>query len=85
MPETFAQDPVAQAVEIALLKQTVEGQQAALAELTTAVKALTAQVSVMSTTIAEARGGWRMLMLLGGAGAAMGSAATWFLAHVRMA
>lgn len=29
----------------------------------------------------EAKGGWKALMLLGGAGATLGAAVTWFLTH----
>lgn len=31
--------------------------------------------------LSEAKGGWRALMLLGGAGATLGGAVTWFLTH----
>jgi hypothetical protein len=55
------------------------------------VKQLTAQVAGMQATLTEinntlsqAKGGWRTLMLLGGAGAAAGSLVTWALSHVRL-
>lgn len=32
--------------------------------------------------LSEAKGGWRALMLLGGAGATLGGVATWFATHV---
>jgi hypothetical protein len=31
--------------------------------------------------MAEAKGGWKLLMLLGGSAATLGSAATWALTH----
>ena len=31
--------------------------------------------------LSEAKGGWRALMLLGGAGATLGGVATWFFTH----
>lgn len=31
--------------------------------------------------LSEAKGGWRALMLLGGAGATLGGAITWFMTH----
>ena len=31
--------------------------------------------------LSEAKGGWRALMLLGGAGATLGGAITWFFSH----
>lgn len=51
--------------EIEALEQTVE-------RLTAAVEKLTAEVGKIQATLNEARGGWRMLMFLGGAGAALG-------------
>lgn len=35
--------------------------------------------------LSEAKGGWRVLMLLGGAGAALGGAVTWAVQHFRWA
>lgn len=82
MPDSQAKE-IAHAVEVALLKQTVENNEKAVSELAIAVRDLTALVTAMSATIAEARGGWRVLMLLGGAAAVMGSGLTWFLTHVK--
>jgi hypothetical protein len=33
--------------------------------------------------LAEARGGWKTLMLIGGAAGTLGSVATWFISHLR--
>ena len=49
--------------------------------LTDALEALTASVTAMRMEMAEAKGGWKVLMLLGGASASVGSAATWALTH----
>lgn len=46
--------------------------EAQIAALTKSVEALTAKVNEMSTTLSEARGGWRLLVLLGGASAMLG-------------
>lgn len=35
----------------------------------------------MQIQMAEAEGGWKALMLIGGASASLGSAATWVLSH----
>lgn len=55
------------------------------------VKQLSAQMEMMqatlqaiNATLTEAKGGWRALMLLGGAGAAAGSLVTWALQYVRI-
>lgn len=39
------------------------------------------QLKSIQTTLSEARGGWRVLMMLGGVGAALGSVATYILQH----
>ena len=38
----------------------------------------------INNTLSEAKGGWRTLMMLGGAGAACGSFVTWALSHVKL-
>ena len=55
------------------------------------VKQLSAQMETIQTTLhainatlTEAKGGWRALMFLGGAGAAVGSLVTWALQYVRI-
>jgi len=54
------------------------------------VKQLASQMTTIQTTLSqinetlsEAKGGWRTLMLLGGAGAAIGGAITWAAQHLR--
>ena len=44
-----------------------------LEELATSIRQLNATLSDISVTLSEAKGGWKMLMVVGGAGAAMGS------------
>lgn len=42
---------------------------------------LTTEVAGMRKDMAEATGGWRMLMAMGGVAAAAGSALTWVVQH----
>jgi hypothetical protein len=42
------------------------------------------RLEVMERQLAEAKGGWRTLMWLGGAAAGLGSVVTWALSHVRL-
>lgn len=63
--------------------------QAQVEQLLESNRVLTETVATMSTAIqsmqlqmAEAKGGWKVLMLLGGASATFGSAATWFITHM---
>ena len=46
------------------------------------VERLVADVADMKETMHKAMGGWRVLLLIGGACAALGSAITWALNHV---
>ena len=55
--------------------------QTQMAELRTGQAAMVTQLKEIQATLSEARGGWRMLMLLGGCGAAFGSVATYILQH----
>lgn len=76
------QDPIHQAhVDIAVLQTKVEAQGREIGELKDAIHALTATVNGLRDTLTEARGGWRTLMLLGGAGATFGGLFTWALEH----
>ena len=43
---------------------------------------LSAAIQSMQLQMAEAKGGWRALMLIGGASASLGSFATWALTHL---
>lgn len=56
------------------------------------VKQLTAQMAQMqqtldhiNSTLSEAKGGWRVLMYVGGASAAVGGFIAWIFQHVRIA
>lgn len=42
-----------------------------------------AQLAQVLSALSEAKGGWRTLMWLGGAAAAMGALISWVLTHVR--
>lgn len=50
-------------------------------ELRAGQKAISDKLDTMQTTMSEARGGWRTLMLLGGASGSLGAAASWAIAH----
>lgn len=44
---------------------------------------LAADMTAVRLQLAEAKGGWRLLLLLGGAGATFGSVMTWALTHFK--
>lgn len=66
----------AMSVEVTYLKVAVSDLRATNAELDRKLDQVLAQ-------LAEARGGWRTLMLIGGAAGTIGSAATWLISHLK--
>jgi len=53
-------------------------------QLSSQVTDMRKTLDTINDTLSQARGGWRTLMLFGGAGAAVGSAISWALSHVRL-
>lgn len=53
--------------------------EADIKNLTKAVEVLTVKVDDISTTLSEAKGGWRLMVLLGGASATLGGLVVKFL------
>lgn len=52
--------------------------------LATDVEGMRTELRALTGVLAEAKGGWRVVMLLGGAGAALGGAITWALQHIKV-
>jgi hypothetical protein len=55
--------------------------QTQMAELKNGQTSMANQLRDIQATLSEAKGGWRALMVLGGAGAAFGSAIAYILQH----
>lgn len=72
------------AVDIAVLKEQVLHLNRSVDELNDAIKEMAGQVAAMSSTLAEAKGGWRTLVALGGAASVLTEAVHWILTHVRI-
>lgn len=51
-------------------------------EKTELLKTLAADMTAVRLQLAEAKGGWRLLMLLGGGAATLGSGVTWAITHL---
>ena len=89
--ETLNQEAISQAaIKIAVLEtqvQTLTEQNAELKatmnKLFEKIDLVSKTVSDMNTTLSEARGGWKMLILMGGAGPARGSAVSAAIQHWR--
>lgn len=69
------------AVDIAVLQTRVKALEEDIDELKVLVRDLTKEVRAVGATLTEARGGWRVLMLVGGAAASVGAALSWILDH----
>ncbi len=70
--------------EFGALQAEVVGQRRDLDRIAQALDRFGAKLDAIEETLSTAQGGWKMLMLIGGAGAAAGGALSWFAAHVRI-
>ncbi len=52
------------------------------AEKTELLRQMAETMTAMRLEMSEARGGWKVLLLLGGASATLGSGVTWILSHM---
>jgi hypothetical protein len=68
--------------DIAALKAQGAAQGREIGELKAMVAAMTTKLDAVATTLTEARGGWKLMMLLGGGAATFGSMLTWFVTHM---
>jgi hypothetical protein len=73
----------ANAVQLAAITVEVAHLKVAVADLRSTNASQSAKLDQVLAQLAEARGGWRTLMLIGGAAGTLGSAATWFISHLR--
>lgn len=82
----YHQEQLSQAhIAIAVLETKVDAQGKEIERLTKLVETLATKLDNVATTLTEARGGWRAMMLLGGAGATFGGLVTWALEHLMRA
>jgi hypothetical protein len=80
MPQS---DPLTEArVDIARLEMAVELMGKQVTELQAANTALGAKLDTVLETLSEARGGWKAMMWLGGAGATICGGLAWLLQHL---
>lgn len=70
-------------VNIGKLETEVAHLREDMSDLKASNAALVSAVAGMQRTLSEASGGWKMLMLMGGAGAMLGSVLAWVVDHIR--
>jgi hypothetical protein len=81
--ETYNQDAVHEAhLYIAVLQTKVEAQGREIGELKAMIQTLGVKLDGVANTLTEARGGWKLMMLLGGGAATFGSVITWVATHL---
>ena len=84
MPDNYQQsEALVQArIDIATLEATVEGMGDQIGRMEDAIVTLTTTVNGMRDQLTEAKGGWRVLMILGGASATFGGVIAWAFQHL---
>jgi hypothetical protein len=69
-------------IDIAALEKTVEAMARQNERMEGAITALTSTVNGMRDQLTEAKGGWRVLMAIGGAAATAGGVIAWAVEHL---
>ena len=70
-------------IALAQLQVEVAYMKAAISRLDDSNSELQQKLDKVLAQLAEARGGWRTLMLIGGAAGSLGSCITWLVSQVR--
>lgn len=81
MSDSFHQDEVQRAVDLAVLREQFRVLNAHVSSLEASIKEVEGKLDTMLSKMSEARGGWRTLMWLSGAASAAGALITWFATH----
>lgn len=69
-------------INIARLESEVAHLTAAVADVKVSLAETAEKLDVVLLKLSEARGGWRTLMLVGGAASSLGAGLTWVVAHM---
>jgi len=79
----FNQEALMQArIDIAALQRDVVAQGREIHELKAMIERMAEKLDSVASTLTEAKGGWKLMMLLGGGAATFGSLLTWFATHM---
>lgn len=71
-------------VDIGKLEVEVAHLRDDILDLKNLIGQMNAQMTKVTAQLSEAKGGWRMLMLLGGAAASLGAGVTWLITHMKI-
>jgi dienelactone hydrolase len=83
MPDLHQQDALTEArISIATLEAEVAHLTAGMVDLKASQAAMGAKLDAVLAQLSEAKGGWKTLMLVGGAASSMGAGLAWLLNHL---
>lgn len=83
MPDTVLAETLAETrVNVARLEVQVAHLTISLGELQEVNKRQSAQLDEVLRTLSEARGGWKTLMVVGGAASTVGACLSWLIQHL---
>jgi prefoldin subunit 5 len=74
-------DLMEQARELATHASEIRHLQADMDKMVEDMEEIKKALAKIDRTLSEAKGGWKMLMAVGGASGVIGSAITWFISH----
>jgi hypothetical protein len=84
MEHTRSSDPVIQtARELATHSADIKHLQNDMDKMVKDMDEIKETIKEISKTLSEAKGGWRMFMMIGGIGATVGAAASWLIDIIR--
>lgn len=70
-------------VEYGELKGAVNSLQMQVTEFKSKQSQMDAKLDIIVSQLSEAKGGWRIMMMIGGAAGSIGAGITWFVSHMR--
>lgn len=70
------------AVQIARLEEKFASMHAGQLEMKAKMAQVEGKVDLIVTAVTEAKGGWKLLMIIGGMAGTVGAAFTWAVSHV---
>lgn len=69
------------AIRLAVLENEIQHLKASNSRLEASNASLDAKIDMVLSTMSEARGSWRTLLLMGGAAGSLGGLMTWIISH----
>jgi prefoldin subunit 5 len=82
MPDHQNQELIEARMNIVRLESQVEHLTAAFAKIEANQEAMAEKLDTVIQTLHQAQGGWKTLMLVGGAASTLGAGLTWIWAHL---